>query len=114
MAQKKPALTLTVAEGDAIIRERLITKTGMSTRETWQKKVMQRYAAFSASLLSDIKGLEDCDKAFDSLLDALKFMVLPVQKTFLGIKASRRDEEVACALQRKTLQEIADVRTIDE
>jgi hypothetical protein len=113
MAQKKPALTLTAAAEDAIIRERLITKTGMSTRETWQKKVMQRYAAFSASLLSD-NGLEDCDKAFDSLLDAMKFMVLPVQKTFLGIEASRRDEEVARALQQKTLQEIADVRTIDE
>jgi hypothetical protein len=41
-------------------------------------------------------------------------MVLPVQKTFLGIEASRRDEEVARALQQKTLQEIADVRTIDE
>jgi hypothetical protein len=70
MARKKPALTLTAAEEDAIIRERLITKTGMSTRETWQRKVMQRFAAFSASLLSD-NGLEDCDKAFDSLLDAL-------------------------------------------
>ncbi|GAQ90734.1 THO complex subunit 7 [Klebsormidium nitens] len=106
MAHNRSPLVLTAAEEDAVIRDRLITRTGMTAPITWQKKVMQRFAALSASLVSDA-SLEESDKLFDGLLDALKVMLLPVQKSFQGVEASRRDERLARELHEKTLQEIA-------
>lgn len=108
MAHNRSPLVLTAAEEDAVIRDRLITRTGMTAPITWQKKVMQRFAALSASLVSDA-SFEESDRLCDNLLDALKVMLLPVQKSFQGVEASRRDERLAQELHVKTLQEIADV-----
>lgn len=97
------------AEDDAVIRQRLLTRTTTTRGEPPLKKLLKRYIAFVTEVEKDADNYADCEKLYRSFLQELGTFELPLQKTRAVINANRREQENFKELQTELTRQIAQV-----
>jgi THO complex subunit 7 len=97
------------AEDDAVIRQRLLTRTTTTRGEPPLKKLLKRFFAFSAEVEKESSSnISECEKLYRAFLQELSSFELPLLKTKVVIGANRREQdsfkELQCELDRKIIQ----------
>ena len=98
------------AEDDAVIRQRLLTRTTTTRGEPPLKKLLKRFFAFSAEVEKEnVSNIPDCEKLYRAFLQELSSFELPLLKTKVVIEANRREQESFKELQTELAQKIVQV-----
>lgn len=81
------------AEDDAVIRQRLLTRTTTTRGEPPLKKLIKKFTAFAGEVEKEDSKYSECEKLYRSLLQELATFELPLVKTKPVVDASRREQE---------------------
>eukprot|EP00249_Psilotum_nudum_P025108 c29376_g3_i1 orf=252-725(+) len=96
------------AEDDAVIRQRLLTRTTTTRGEPPLKKLLKKFITFANEVEKDADNIMECEKLFKSFLQELSTFELPLLKTKAVINANRREQdnfqELQAELNRQILQ----------
>lgn len=97
-------------EDDAVIRQRLLTRTTTTRGEPPLKKLLKKFVAFASDVEKDTDNYGDCEKLYKSFLQELSTFELPLLKTKVVIDANRREQECFKELQAELSQQILQVQ----
>jgi THO complex subunit 7 len=81
------------AEDDAVIRQRLLTRTTTTRGEPPLKKLIKKFTALVGEIEKEESKYAECEKLYRSLLQELATFELPLLKTKAVIEANRREQE---------------------
>eukprot|EP00897_Mesotaenium_endlicherianum_P006770 jgi/Mesen1/6120/ME000311S05208 len=92
---------ISLQDDDAVIKQRLLTRTTVTRGEPPLKKLIRRFTAFSGEVEREGDNLAECEKAYRALLQELATFELPLSKTQAVIDANRREQESFHVLQQE-------------
>ncbi|EFJ34721.1 hypothetical protein SELMODRAFT_438744 [Selaginella moellendorffii] len=98
------------AEDDAIIRQRLLTRTTTTRGEPPLKKLLKKFVAFVAEVDKSSDNVVECEKLYKSLLQELSTFELPLLKTRAVIDANKREQQSFKDLQQQLDQQTIQTR----
>ncbi|KAG0559638.1 hypothetical protein M758_10G116200 [Ceratodon purpureus] len=81
------------AEDDAVIRQRLLTRTTTTRGEPPLKKLIKKFTALAGEVEKEDSKYTECEKLYRSLLQELATFELPLLKTKAVIDANRREQD---------------------
>lgn len=98
------------AEDDAVIRQRLLTRTTTTRGEPPLKKVIKKFTALAVEIEKEgSSNYGECEKMYKSFLQELATFELPLLKTKAVIHANRREQESFKDLHVELNQQISQV-----
>lgn len=98
------------AEDDAVIRQRLLTRTTTTRGEPPLKKVIKKFTALAVEIEKEgSSNYGECEKMYKSFLQELATFELPLLKTKAVIDANRREQESFKDLHVELNQQISQV-----
>ncbi|MCO5583459.1 hypothetical protein L7F22_037370 [Adiantum nelumboides] len=99
-------------EDDAVIRQRLLTRTTTTRGEPPLKKLLKKFFAFASEVdKENVSNVSDCEKLYRAFLQELSSFELPLLKTKVVIGANRREQENFKDLQAELSQKSLEVST---
>lgn len=98
---------ISLAEDDAVIRQRLLTRTTTTRGEPPLKKLIKKFTALAGEIEKDDSKYSECEKLYRSFLQELATFELPLLKTKAVIDANRREQENFKELHVELNQQIA-------
>ncbi|KAH7352442.1 hypothetical protein KP509_19G045300 [Ceratopteris richardii] len=105
------------AEDDAVIRQRLLTRTTTTRGEPPLKKLLKKFFAFASEVDKETSSnIQECEKLYRTFLQELSSFELPLLKTKVVIAANRREQEnfkeLQAELSQKILETQADIENL--
>jgi THO complex subunit 7 len=100
------------AEDDAVIRQRLLTRTTTTRGEPPLKKLIKKFTALVGEIEKEESKYAECEKLYRSLLQELATFELPLLKTKAVIEANRREQESFKELHVELKKQISQVRRL--
>ena len=97
------------AEDDAVIRQRLLTRTTTTRGEPPLKKLIKRFTALVAEVDREDSEYSECEKLYKSFLQELATFELPLLKSKAVVDANRREQESFKELHVQLNQQISQV-----
>lgn len=98
---------ISLAEDDAVIRQRLLTRTTTTRGEPPLKKLIKKFTALAGEIEKEDSKYSECEKLYRSFLQELATFELPLLKTKAVIDANRREQENFKELHVELNQQIA-------
>ncbi|CAI7846106.1 unnamed protein product [Closterium sp. NIES-53] len=80
-------------EDDAIIRQRLLTRTSVTRGEPPMKKLLKKFLAFTSEAVRPDSSIIDCERLARSVLHELAGFEQPLAMSRAVINANRREQE---------------------
>lgn len=96
-------------EDDAIIKQRLLTRTTVTRGEPPIKKLTKKFLSVSSEVLREDSSAVECEKLARSFLHDLAHFQQPLQLTRTSISADEREQEHYRVLQGKLEEQIGQV-----
>lgn len=97
------------AEDDAVIRQRLLTRTTTTRGEPPLKKLIKKFTALAGEIDKEDSKYSECEKLYKSFLQELATFELPLLKTKAVVDANRREQESFKELHVELNQQISQV-----
>lgn len=95
------------AEDDAVIRQRLLTRTTTTRGEPPLKKLIKKFTALAGEIDEEDSKYSECEKLYKSFLQELATFELPLLKTKAVVDANRREQESFKELHVELNQQIS-------